>query len=146
MGFKRVKGNLAARVKLLMRRTENAKKQIPKSVGELAVRHFKSSFSKGGFAGGGSSWKKRKTSRYSHKVLNKTGALKNSLKVKSANFNRVVVIADIEYAQIHNQVDNKNDKTWNGGTIPQRKFMGSSAKLTKMVNNLISKKFKKVFR
>lgn len=87
----------------------DAMKDLPKQVGELAREHFIKSFVKQGFEDASfMAWPKRKD-LLSHKILNGSLALKNSIKVTEANLQQVKVEAGagLPYAAIHNE----------GGTI-----------------------------
>ena len=82
----------------------------PREVGSMAVNHFKNNFVNQSFDG--KPWDKRKKDRSKDKgraVLVKSGTLKRSIRVISADTKEIVVGTDVVYAQIHNE----------GGTIIQ---------------------------
>lgn len=73
-------------------------------VGDIAVAFFKEGFDKGGFTDYSfKEWPKRKDT-LSHALMQKSFALKESIKVASATADRVEVVAGegLPYAEIHN--------------------------------------------
>jgi phage gpG-like protein len=82
----------------------------PREIGSMAVNHFKDNFVNQSFDG--VAWDKRKKDRSKDKgraLLVKSGTLKRSIRVISADTHQIVVGTDVVYAQIHNE----------GGTIIQ---------------------------
>ena len=82
----------------------------PREVGSMAVKHFKDNFVNQSFDG--KPWDKRKKDRAKDKgraILVKSGTLKRSIRIISADTKEIVIGTDVVYAQIHNE----------GGTIVQ---------------------------
>lgn len=88
-------------------------KSLPHDVANIALAHFKGSFLKQGFTDTSFiPWVKRQdddTFGDTHPILNKSQALRNSLKIDEATMKRIALSAgdNLAYASIHN----------NGGTI-----------------------------
>lgn len=84
-------------------------KSLPHDVANIALAHFKGSFLKQGFTDTSFiPWVKRNDDT-THPLLNKSQALRNSLKIDEATMKRIAISAgdNLAYASIHN----------NGGTI-----------------------------
>lgn len=84
---------------------EEALKDLPDKVGELAVSFFKASFDQEGFTDFSfMAWPKRLHS-YSHPLMRKSMNLQNSIRVSEASLKRVEVSAGegLPYAELHNQ-------------------------------------------
>lgn len=123
----------------------NAKSRIPDLIGGIALKHYQKSFRDGGFTDETlDPWKKRKSRNRSDKnnpkkdraILVDSGVLKNSGKVKSANWNRVVVgFYGTEYGSFHNRGKGNN---------PKRQFIGKSAVVTRNIATEINKHLKKI--
>ena len=79
--------------------------------------------------------RKNKTDRPGRKILVDTGAGRQSIHTHTVTTNRVVIRAEAEYMNFHNTGTKK---------MPQRKFMGKSAKLDAQNNAIINKYFRKV--
>lgn len=88
---------------------EEVMKDLPKKAGEKALQFFLASFIKQGFTDTSFiPWVKRKDD-LTHKLLNQSYALKESIKITKADFENVEITAGegLNYAAIHNE----------GGTI-----------------------------
>lgn len=88
---------------------KDALEGLPKEVAEKARAFFLTSFIKEGFTDNNFiAWPKRRD-ELTHKMLSQSLKLRESVQIKEANFNRIVISAgeNIPYAEIHN----------NGGTI-----------------------------
>ncbi len=88
---------------------EEVMKDLPKKAGEKALQFFLASFIKQGFTDTSFiPWVKRKDD-LTHKLLNQSYSLKNSIKITTADFGNVEISAGegLNYAAIHNE----------GGTI-----------------------------
>ncbi len=84
---------------------QEALKGLPKYVGQKARAHFLSSFIKEGFTDASFiPWPKGKGDQ-SHKILNNSLALKDSITVTQANWQMVKIMAGegLPYAAIHNE-------------------------------------------
>jgi len=116
-------------------------------IGTYAVNHFQSSFSKGGFAGGGSSWRDREHS-YSHKMLDKTGSMKEAINFRAYNTsNNIVVSATKSYARFHNDPDGswaRNQHT--SKTTLQRQFIGNSRPMELWIKSRLQAMLTNTFR
>ena len=122
------------------------KSDVPKVLGNQSVRFFQDSFKKQGFEDTGvNKWKpsKRVLTR-GGTTLVQSGRLRRSIRIKEANFNRIVVGSyGLDYAQIHNEGLKSNQKvrsyTRRDGSVvkgftrrmnmPKRQFMGISRSL-----------------
>lgn len=79
--------------------------------------------------------RKNQTDRPGRKILVDTGAGRQSIHTHTVTTNRVVIRAEAEYMNYHN-TGTKN--------MPQRKFMGQSAKLDAQNKAILERYFKKV--
>lgn len=80
-------------------------KVLPGNVAGRALAHFKGSFLKEGFTDHSFvAWPKRLQPGNGHKLLNKTAALRDSVRIQEATMKRIVIEAGagIPYAAIHN--------------------------------------------
>jgi len=116
-------------------RLQKEKSQLPKVLGNIALRHFRQGFRKGGFTDKAfKPWKPRKhpnaaDTRTGKKrgLLIDSGNLRGSLRVKTANFRRIRVGSyGIEYATIHNEGGTTHPKV----TPRMRGFMRHQFKKT----------------
>lgn len=91
-----------------MQMANEIKKNASRYAASESVKFFKESFVKGGFTDSSfKQWSKSNNPMAGKRTLYKSGNLMRSIKKQSATMNKVVVIADSEYADIHNS----------GGTI-----------------------------
>jgi phage gpG-like protein len=97
----------------------------------LAVRHFRDNFNKQGFDDNGiQRWAPFKSPNYrpGQSKLVKTSQLRDSIKSQILGRGQIVIYTDRPYAAYHN----------NGTTkIPQRKFIGPSRSLNKLIKTEI---------
>jgi phage gpG-like protein len=111
-----------------------------------AKEFFKGSFYQEGFTNRGyKKWEKRKRS-YGHKILTKSGALRDSIKsVTSKATLSTTIISNLEYSAIHNE--GGTGKLPQGGTfnMPERQFIGDSEQLNKGVEMIIENEIDKLF-
>lgn len=85
-----------------------AHRKVARYAGTESVKFFKNSFVKGGFTDNSfAEWAKGLSPLASSKPLFKSGALMRSIHKTEANVNKIVVVSDTPYSDIHN----------NGGTI-----------------------------
>jgi len=126
-------------------------KSMPKLAARPSVQFFKSGFTKKptGLLGAtprSSPWKKRKSKRLPHPVLNLTGDLMRSIRTGRFHFSSamssVSIVSDLEYSQIHNE----GGIMAHGGIMPQRKFLGESKVLTKKIRKIVVERMRKAFR
>lgn len=88
---------------------EEALKEVPQKVADIAIDHFNQSFDKEGFTDFSfAAWPLRKDD-LSHKLLQKSETLKKSIRASQVSLKMIEVVAGegLPYAEIHN----------NGGTI-----------------------------
>lgn len=124
---------------------ERTKRTLPARVGNVAKNHFLQSFENEAFSYnsvGSDPWEKRKTKTKQDKrtgkrraLLVQSGALRRSIRVKSANWKAIRVGSyGIKYATYHNNGTSR---------LPQRQFIGKSplmeGKIRKLVSNEINK-------
>lgn len=124
----------------------NAKSRIPDLIGGVALKHYQQSFRNGGFTDESfDAWKQRKTKNRSDRnnptknraILVDSGVLKNSGKVKLANWNRVVVgFYGTEYGSFHNRGTTRDGV--------KRQFIGESQVVTRKVRDIINSHLKKI--
>ena len=119
---------------------------LPIQVGNIAKNHYLKAFRDGGFTESSlEPWAARKTKNRSDRnnsakraILVDSGALRGSIRVGKATFSRIEVGSyGISYAGFHNNGE---------GPLPVRKFVGSSAAMSKEINNKISKEINKILR
>ncbi len=137
---------MAFNFKQKIKELEQAKRTLPAVIGNMAKRHFVQSFRDGGFTDVSlEPWQARKTKDKSDRrttktraILVKTGHLRGSIRVRVANFNLIEIGAyGVPYAVFHNT---------GAGKQPKRKFIGSSATLSRKIMARIDKEIKSVLR
>jgi len=98
-----------------------------------AVKFFKESFVKQGFTDSSfQKWPKykyKKKKGTSKRILYASGDLMRSVQKKTETTERVVVIADSIYAEIHNSGGTITKKDGTKIVMPKRQFMGNSKAL-----------------
>lgn len=111
-------------------------KTLMAKIGTVVLKSTNENFSKEGFDG--TKWKARKYFKYEdgHPILNKTGELKNSIKVLNISSNEVTVGTNKEYGWVHNDGTNE---------IPQRQFIGDDDKQERAIINLIEDELNNLF-
>lgn len=117
-------------------------------MGHQAVNHFKRSFDREGFIGGGDKWAPRVDTR-KHPLLNKTGVMKNSLFFTVSNAGGMVVIqTNSPYAHYHNNSTRTSHSQGMGNYRYniQRQFVGDSKWLEKWTQDRLQKVFTYTFR
>lgn len=121
---------------------------LPTIVGNHAKNFFVKSFKNQGFEYNGiKKWQARKgeigvgglarvkkKSDSSRAILVKTGNLRNSIRVESANMRRIKIVSDVDYGKYHNDGTNK---------LPKRQFIGESETLKRELTDIITKNVKK---
>jgi phage gpG-like protein len=80
---------------------------LPPVIGTIAVNYFKDSFRRQGWRDRTlKAWEKRKAGTKNNKgraILVRSGRLRNSIRIVSADVNRIVVGSDVPYASAHNE-------------------------------------------
>ena len=114
------------------------RRNIAVRLAELAAKHFKDSFHKGGFVDETLvKWEPSRRERNGRgKTLIDTGALRNSIKAVKRNYNQSVITSNISYAFEHNEGTNGQLK---------RKFLGRSAVLDRASMKIIAEEMNKIF-
>jgi len=137
---------MAFNFKQKIKEFEAQKRNLPAILGNMAKRHFVEGFRKGGFTDiNFDPWKERKRKDKSDRntgtrraILVKTGHLRNSIRVRIANFNLIEIGAyGVPYAVFHNT---------GAGKMPKRQFIGESATLSKKIKLRINKEFKSILK
>jgi phage gpG-like protein len=97
-----------------LRIAENIKEKVSQIIGTEAPKFFKQSFVKEGWTGDGfQKWPARISPLGGKRILYRQGRLRDSIYTSEQNKKRVVVLADSDYAEIHNE----------GGTVTVTKQM-----------------------
>lgn len=121
------------------------KNTLPILVANEAKNFFQASFRNQGFTDTGlQKWQRRKSIRNDkgRAILVDTGDLRNSIRVRIATFNKIVITSDLPYSAVHNY--GKRSGRGKGFTMPKRQFMGKSKKLDTIIVKLIKKQINKV--
>lgn len=146
----------------VLKRFNEAKKELPGVLGTMARNHFADSFRKGGFTDDvferwpgrkgelrGGIAMVRQRSRGSRAILVKSGALRRSIMVKESSFDRVRIVADMglsgnkDYAPVHNE--GLRAGRGRGFDMPKRKFVGRSKLLERNIQKRIEKEINYIF-
>ena len=122
-------------------------KDLPRKIGNLAVRMFKENFQREGFFG--RAWKEvkrrimgAKGAAGKRKILTgPTGNLGRSIQY-TPHDGYVVVHSDLPYAETHNEGTNNAGRSHNV-RIPQRQFIGEDPKLTAAIEKKITEEISK---
>ncbi len=122
-------------------------KDLPRKIGNLAVRMFKENFQREGFFG--RAWKEvkrrimgAKGAAGKRKILTgPTGNLGRSIQY-TPHDGYVVVHSDLPYAEAHNEGTNNAGRSHNV-RIPQRQFIGEDPKLTAAIEKKITEEISK---
>jgi phage gpG-like protein len=107
------------------------KTQLPNELAKESVKFFRANFGKQGFLDQSvQKWKKRKDNK-KHLILVKSGALRESIEIESADWRRIRIVSDLPYSAIHNE--GRKGLAWGKHPfqMPKRKFMGRSYELHK---------------
>jgi phage gpG-like protein len=122
--------------RLLNNLNRKFKKDITTKVGQHSLLFFKVQYQKQGTDKSGFiPWKDRKY-KVNRKLLVKTNAMRNSMKITSKRFERTVIAITVPYAKYH-QFGTKY--------IPKREMLYESEKLNKQVKSIITKELNKYF-
>lgn len=122
------------------------KNAVPKRIGNMALNHFLDSWDNEAFSNRSTAdnpWKKRKSmtkadrrTQRNRKLLVQTGSLKRSMRVRSANWSKIIVGSyGVVYASRHNQ---------GLKGMPKRQFIGNSVLLNQKIIRLINNEIKKI--
>lgn len=122
-------------------------KDLPRKIGNLAVRMFKENFQREGFFG--RAWKEvkrrimgAKGAAGKRKILTgPTGNLGRSIQY-TPHDGYVVVHSDLPYAEAHNEGTDNAGRNHNV-RIPQRQFMGEDPQLTAAIEKKITEEINK---
>lgn len=129
-----------------LNRLKSAAGTFPRLVGGMAVDHYRESFQMGRFNDHISqAWTPRKPNSQRNQgraLLVDTGNLRDSIEVLYMNRNSVRVGSTEAYASIHNY--GLMGKAWgkHAFKMPQRQFIGRSAKLEKRISKVLELKMK----
>ena len=110
------------------------------------AKHFDNSFVNEGFTYNSlMKWRERKKS-YPHKILQKTGRLRRSIKTKvftTKSYYEVRFSSDVPYADVHNE--GLKAGRGRGFTMPKRQFMGYSRSLDLRIKRMYERKITQIF-
>ncbi len=90
--------NLLSDLKNILQRIKN---EVPNKVAQAVQNHFLDNFKKESFDG--QAWQKRKNQDEGRNLLVKSGALRKSIRIARATWQKIVIASDVPYAQIHNE-------------------------------------------
>ncbi len=141
--------------------------RLPPKIGAAAVNFSKSRFVKQNWHDESPEpWKPRSTRRRGSNLRQKgailvdSGRLKRSIRLASVSQDRIIIATDVPYAQVHNDGLNgtvnvrshsRHSRTGRTHTVkvhsrtvklPQRRFLGESAELSRQIQNLIIREIK----
>ena len=119
-------------------------RDLPKKLGNLAVRMFKENFQKEGFFGRAWQEVKRrlKGAAGHHKILTgPTGNLGRSIQFVPRD-GSVTIESDLPYSSAHNEGTTNAGRSHNV-RIPQRRFIGESPELTAAIEKKITEEISK---
>lgn len=139
-------------VKMVNRLPSKLQTEISRAQLDIArdsLTHFKSSFDKGGFAGGRQKWAPRLKS-YPHPTLKDSGTLKNSLHMTTSSGGgngKVVIFTNNKYSQYHNDPTG----TWTRNQFSsepatQRQFLGRSKLLEERIRKRLERALHNTFK
>jgi phage gpG-like protein len=120
---------------------------IPKTLAKDAKDFFVENFDKQGFDTGTiEKWKPRKSKRFTHPILVKSGALKRSVRVKSVSRKLIILSSELPYSRIHN--DGLDGLAFGKYPfkMPKRQFMGHSPALTRKLQERLVSMINDVFQ
>jgi len=116
---------------------------------KIAAKHFDDSFVNEGFTYNSlMKWRERKRDRGKHKILQKTGKLRRSVKSNvftTKNGFEIRFRSNVIYAKIHNE--GLIGRAWGKHTfkMPKRQFMGYSRVLDLRLQRLFNRRIKQIF-
>jgi phage gpG-like protein len=112
-----------------------ALREIHKRAGQFVKKSVLENFEKEGFVDSGlKKWRPRKKDA-PHKILDKSGRLKKSIKTKT-NLFEALIYTNVPYSIYHNE---------GADYLPQRQFLGESKEIKDEVNKIIVEEVKKEF-
>lgn len=142
--------------KLTKRLFKQQKRTLPIALGGIARAFFLEAFTKGGFTDVGfKRWEKRRKrlgrGRTSPTLkeaatLQKTGVLRDSIKVRPATFRITRIFTNLVYAGIHNFGLQGLAFGKHEFKMPEREFIGNSRTLEKKLERRIVRELDKVFK
>lgn len=120
--------------------TRRLKRTVPHKIANVAKNHYLEGFRLGGKRTNASKagWQPRKDNKDEGRaILVKSGAMRNSLDVREANFKQIIVgTLDIPYADVNNE---------GFGRVPKREFLGDSDLLNKRLSREIVRILKRSY-
>jgi phage gpG-like protein len=156
------------------RKYKNLKRRLPRVIGQIAVNFSKDNFRRQGFLDGGrvQKWKKRKNNKGKEGrniLTGKSSRLKRSVQVIRTSSKEIVIgTPDVVYGQIHNEggllkkskaaLETKHKASGNKlykriaeaaaveTRMPERRFMGNSTDLQKLMIEKINLELSKIFK
>jgi phage gpG-like protein len=117
------------------------------TMGIYAINHYKKSFTDGGFTDVSfKAWKQRKRSRDNEgrAILVKTGNLKRSLTYRKIGRYSVRIESNVPYAKVHNE--GLRSGRGRGFTMPERKFVGHSERLSRKIELKLRSNIENIFK
>lgn len=117
------------------------------TMGIYAINHYKKSFTDGGFTDVSfKAWKQRKRGRDNEgrAILVKTGNLKRSLKYRKIGKYSVRIESNVSYANVHNE--GLRSGRGKGFTMPERKFVGYSERLSRKIELRLRSNIENIFK
>lgn len=142
-----MKFNEARKIVKDMQMAEKTIADMVDTMGIYAINHYKKSFIDGGFTDlSFKAWKQRKRSRDNEgrAILVKTGNLKRSLTYRKIGRYSVRIESNVPYAKVHNE--GLRSGRGKGFTMPERKFVGYSERLSRKIELRLRANIEKIFK
>lgn len=142
-----MKFNEARKIVKDMQMAEKTIADMVDTMGIYAINHYKKSFTDGGFTDlSFKAWKQRKRSRDNEgrAILVKTGNLKRSLTYRKIGRYSVRIESNVPYAKVHNE--GLRSGRGKGFTMPERKFVGYSERLSRKIELRLRANIEKIFK
>ena len=130
--------NLSQHLTKLNKRVETRIPAATNIVAKESVNFFKQTFNVGGWMDNGVEyWKPRKNKRLKHRLMWKSGALRRSTVSHNISKNKVKIVSDLPYSEIHNS--GGQGLAWGKYpfTMPKRQYMGKSNLLNSLCLKII---------
>jgi phage gpG-like protein len=142
-----MKFNEARKIVKDMQMAEKTIADMVDTMGIYAINHYKKSFIDGGFTDVSfKAWKQRKRSRDNEgrAILVKTGNLKRSLTYRKIGRYSIRIESNVPYAKVHNE--GLRSGRGRGFTMPERKFVGYSERLSRKIELKLRSNIEKIFK
>jgi phage gpG-like protein len=142
-----MKFNEARKIVKDMQMAEKTIADMVDTMGIYAINHYKKSFIDGGFTDVSfKAWKQRKRSRDNEgrAILVKTGNLKRSLTYRKIGRYSIRIESNVPYAKVHNE--GLRSGRGRGFTMPERKFVGYSERLSRKIELELRSNIEKIFK